>query len=152
LREAPDLLRLITRIDTVEGIRERIGEVSPSRDKISTSVDLTFSEASKHVLNSADNEANQRGNRVITPEHILIGLVREENCIAQIILKEFGVTTEAVRQGLRKIATDIHGKQIIGTPVPNKAFQKAITDAIEEARLLHSMSATRTSPAWAAER
>jgi ATP-dependent Clp protease ATP-binding subunit ClpC len=98
----------------------------------------------KHVLNSAVEEADQLDSRVITSKHILIGLLREENCLAQKMLSELGVTPETVRQHKgreEKAAEDILGKRMSGKPVPDQAFQKVVSDAIEQASHLLSVSA-----------
>ncbi len=91
LRESKDLLRTVAGPGAVETIRERIEKLLPIHDKISTSVDLPFTEAAKHVLNAALEEADQLGNRSIEPVHLLIGLLREENCLSQRVLGEIGV-------------------------------------------------------------
>ena len=144
LRESPDLLRSVAGPDAIETIRDRVRQQHPIREKIAESVDLPFSEEAKHVLNYALDEADQLKSRAITSKHILIGLLREENCPAQKILSELGVTSGTVRHYQERgenTTEDIIGKLMIGKPVPDRAFQKAVTDAIEQASHLRSMSA-----------
>ena len=57
------------------------------REKVSTSVDLPFSEESKRVLNSAAEESERLSHKHIGTEHILLGLLREEKSIAAEILQ-----------------------------------------------------------------
>jgi len=73
LRESQDLLLSVASSTAVSTIRDRIRQQVPIRDKIPTSVDLPFSESAKNSLNWATEEADQLGNRTITPLHILLG-------------------------------------------------------------------------------
>ncbi len=144
LRESPDLLRSVAGSDAVERIRERMEKQLPIREKISTSVDLPFTEAAKHVLNSALEEADQLGNRSIEPVHLLVGLLRENNCFPQGVLGDLGVTLESVRhreERGEKVTEEIFGGRITGKAVPTQQFRKVVSDAIDEATLLGSMSA-----------
>ena len=97
LRESQDLLVSVAGPAAVETVKERIGQQSPIRDKIPTSVDLPFSDASKSALLFAAEEADRLKKQTISPRHILLGLLRLENCLAQKILEGLGVTLEAVR-------------------------------------------------------
>jgi ATP-dependent Clp protease ATP-binding subunit ClpC len=100
LLESPELLLSLVGDNAVESVRERIPQQYPVQDRDADSVELPFTEEAKHVLNSALQEADQPGNRTIEPEHILIGLLREEDCLAQKILNELGVTLETVRRSM----------------------------------------------------
>ncbi len=148
LREAQDFLLSIAPSADGELIRERIRQQVPMRDKVPASVDLPFSEAAKGALNCAAEEADRTGSRIISVQHILLGLLREENSPAQRILAELGVRVEAARQmtaGWTEMGTGSPRFSmpgwVTGKPVPNQEFQKIIADAIEEAGLLRSMSA-----------
>ncbi len=148
LREAHDFLFSIAPSAQVELIRERIRQLVPARDEIPTSVDLPFSEAAKGALNSAAEEADRMESRIISVQHILLGLLREEDCLAQRILAELGVGVEAARRAAAGWIDSGAGSPgfsapggVTGRPMPNQEFQKIITDAIEEAGLLRSMSA-----------
>jgi len=104
LREAADLLTSIAGLDAIETIRNLVRQEYPPKDKIPTSVDMPFSEAAKRVLIYAADEADQLESRAITPKQIMIGLLREDNCTAQRILSQLGVTTEAVRHYQERFA------------------------------------------------
>jgi len=84
----------------VESIRERVRAVTPVREKLPTSVDLPLSEESKRVLAYAAEEAEQLGHQHIGTEHLLLGLLREENCLAATLLRERGLRIGPVRQKL----------------------------------------------------
>jgi ATP-dependent Clp protease ATP-binding subunit ClpC len=148
LHESPGLLLSVVPPAEAETIREQIRLQVPVRDKIPTNVEVPFSASAKGVLNSATEEADRAESRTISVPHILVGLVREENCLAQRILMELGVTLDMTRQisagwpekGAGSHAFNPHSG-VIGRAVPNEDFQRAIMDAMEEARLLRSPSA-----------
>jgi ATP-dependent Clp protease ATP-binding subunit ClpC len=102
LRESKDLLESLSRVDSAKQIKEEIRLHFVTREKISTSVDLPFSEDAKRALILGSEEADQAGDRVIETEHILIGLLRKDGCLAQKILSEMAVTPESVRNYQRR--------------------------------------------------
>src|SRR5665213_3327142 len=85
-------------IDAVESIRQRVRAVTPVREKISTAVDLPLSNESARVLSYAAEEAGLLSHTHIGTEHLLLGLLREENCLAAILLRERGLTITPVRE------------------------------------------------------
>src|SRR5436305_11946631 len=82
----------------VESIRKQIeGHTAPAQ-KASTSVDLPLSHACKRVLAYGAEEAERLNHKHIGTEHLLLGLLREENCFAAQLLHERSVTLDSVRQ------------------------------------------------------
>ena len=59
--------------------------------------ELPYTSRSKRVFELALAEARQDGNAAMTPEYLLLGLLREDRCIACEILNQLGVTEEKVR-------------------------------------------------------
>jgi ATP-dependent Clp protease ATP-binding subunit ClpC len=84
----------------VESIRKQIEGRSAARDKVSTSVELPLSDESKRVLTHASDEADRLLHNYIGPEHILLGLLREEKSVAAAILYEKGLRLSRVREEL----------------------------------------------------
>src|SRR6266545_4114531 len=70
----------------IESIYKEIEDRTTQRERISTSVDLPLSVEAKRVLAFAAEESDQLGHRHIGPDHLLLGLLREENSIAAQIL------------------------------------------------------------------
>lgn len=127
-----------------ETIKNRIRQQGPTGHQIPTSVDLPFSEPSTRVLKFAEEEADQLKSHAITHRHILIGLLREEGCLAQTILADLGITRKAIiryQEPQKTVDAEIVGGQVTGKAVPNDAFRKAIVDAVDEATQLRLMSA-----------
>ena len=84
----------------LEKIRKQIEGRTVSRDKVSTSVELPLSDEAKRVLTYAAEEADRSMCNYIGTEHILLGLLREENSLAAEILYENGLRLSRVREEL----------------------------------------------------
>ena len=107
LREDKALVnRFLPSNDSVASIRQRIRALTPLRGKISTSVDLPLSHESKRVLAYSAEEAEKLKHGHIGPEHMLLGLLREEKCLAANLLQERGLSIERVREDLRARGAD----------------------------------------------
>lgn len=91
----------------VESIRKEIEGRTIVRDRSSTEADLPLSEEAKRALRFAAEESETLGNRHIGTEHLLLGLLREENSVAADILIERGLRLSDIRQDLmRKVNTE----------------------------------------------
>jgi ATP-dependent Clp protease ATP-binding subunit ClpC len=144
LRQAPDSITSVAGADAIGAIREQIQQDSPVRGNISTGVDLPFSDAARKVLENAMEEADKRVDHSITPEHLLIGMLREEGCLAHRILGKQGIKLESLhprKKGGDNATEDTLSGRILEKTLPNQAFRKVVSDAILDATLLRSMSA-----------
>ena len=65
----------------------------------------------KNVIKYAIKESKELNHNYIGTEHLLLGLIREENGVASIVLKNFGLTLKKVREEIRDLfeKDDIHG-------------------------------------------
>ena len=89
----------------IETIRKEIEGRTILRDRISTNIDLPLSTEAKRVLAFAAEESERLGNRHIGTEHILLGLLREENSVAAEILYDRGLRLSEIRQDLMRQAS-----------------------------------------------
>lgn len=80
-----------------EAIRTQIEAQAPKRSSTSTSVDLPVSHAAQRVLAYGADEAERLMHRHIGTEHLLLGLLREQNSLAAKLLEPFGVKLEPFR-------------------------------------------------------
>ena len=87
---------------TVEAIRREVEERIVLRDRIPQSAELHLAQESKRILAFANEESRQLQNRHIGPEHILLGLVREERSIAAEILYHFGLRLQDAREEIAR--------------------------------------------------
>ena len=60
----------------------------PAAEKVPTSVDLPLSHDCKRAMAFATEEADRLNHKHIGNEHLLAGLLREENCLAAELLRE----------------------------------------------------------------
>lgn len=115
---------ILPSIDSIKYIHQRIRAVTPVREKISTAVDLPLSHESKRALVYSAEEAEELNHGHIGPEHLLLGLLREEKCLAASLLQERGVSIEKVREELRARGADSPGS-------PGSALQTKLLKYLE---------------------
>ncbi len=87
---------------TVEAVRREVEERIVLRDRIPQSAELHLAQESKRILAFANEESRQLQNRHIGPEHLLLGLVREERSIAAEILFQYGLRLQDVREEIAR--------------------------------------------------
>ena len=114
---------------TIQKIRKEIEGRTIVRDKVSTSVDLPFSEESKRVLNAAAEESSLFSHKYIGTEHILLGLLREDRSIAAEILKEYGINQELIRDELSHNTQEKHIPHKAKEPLSLVEFSRDLTEA-----------------------
>jgi hypothetical protein len=81
-----------------EQIRKSVEEHTPAREKISTSVDLPISDEVKRALAYANQESLGFNHKVIDSGHLILGLLRLENCYAAVLLREHGIDYKGYRE------------------------------------------------------
>ena len=87
---------------TVDSIRRDVEERIAVRDRIPQSSELHLSAATKQILFYANDESRQLKNRHIGPEHLLLGIVREEKSVAAEILFGYGLRLQDVRDEMSR--------------------------------------------------
>ena len=71
---------------TSEQILKQIEKRTAIGPKVATIIEIPFSDQTKRVLESAAQEAEQLGHQHICPEHLLLGLLRDDQSIPSLIL------------------------------------------------------------------
>jgi len=103
----------------VDQIRIEVERNLPSSGNTLTFGDIPFTPRAKKVLEYAVEEARLLGHNYIGSEHLLLGLIREEEGIGGKILRSFGVNLLGSRQlvinYLRRAATQVSAKK---SPTP----------------------------------
>jgi ATP-dependent Clp protease ATP-binding subunit ClpC len=120
---------------SVETIRKQVEGRTPIREKVSTSVDLPLSQECKRVLTSAAEEAERLTHKYIGTEHLLLGLLREDKCLAAEILHERGLRLSALREELSRSQNEK-----AASPRPKEAsllteFSRDLTQSAVEGQL-----------------
>ncbi|MGA8501796.1 MAG: Clp protease N-terminal domain-containing protein [Candidatus Sulfotelmatobacter sp.] len=82
---------------TPESLRQRINASSAKLPSTLTSVDLPLNSAAKRVLKFAADEADRLAHRHIGTEHLFLGLLDEEACLAARFLREAGADGDNIR-------------------------------------------------------
>jgi ATP-dependent Clp protease ATP-binding subunit ClpA len=100
IREGKGLTsRIFARLSvSLESIRIDIEARTVVHDKkISTSVEIPFTAETKRTLQFACEEADRLMHSYIGTEHLLLGILREERCLAAKILMEQGLRLDTAR-------------------------------------------------------
>jgi ATP-dependent Clp protease ATP-binding subunit ClpC len=107
IREDKNLTnRFLRSSSSIENIRKEIEGRTTIREKVSTSIDLPLSNECKRILAYANEEAERLNHRHIGTEHLLLGILREEKCVAAEILHERGLRLVAIREELARSVPD----------------------------------------------
>jgi ATP-dependent Clp protease ATP-binding subunit ClpC len=92
-----------------------------------------FTERARHVVVFAQEEARRLGHPHIGTEHLLLGLFREEDGMAAVVLRDYGLTLAAVRDDVLRISGRGEGAstgQMPFTPRAKRALELALREAI----------------------
>ena len=82
----------------LEETRREIERLIRIREKVSTSVEIPFSAATKRVLQYAAAEADRLMHGDISTEHLLLGILQEERCAAASVLVNQGMRLSTARE------------------------------------------------------
>jgi ATP-dependent Clp protease ATP-binding subunit ClpC len=99
IREDKRLMTHFLSHESLESIRWQIEQHAPAHERVAkTSVDLPMSEGCRRVLAHAETEADRLSHRPIGTDHLLLGLLRDEESFAAQVLHQCGLDFDAVRQ------------------------------------------------------
>lgn len=91
-----------------------------------------FSKRARHVLTLAQEEAQRLNHNYIGTEHLLLGLVREENGVAIRVLRDLGVDPKQIRERVEHTVgrgqRAIYGKLSL-TPRTKRVIELAVDEA-----------------------
>jgi ATP-dependent Clp protease ATP-binding subunit ClpC len=126
---------------TAEHVRAEVERRAVVRENIPTSVEMPFSEQTKRVLQFTVEEADRFRHSYIAPEHLLLGLLREEGSLAASILKDHSLSVGNVRDAIEHHL----GEPFSGTETGTEA--QTLPDAIERIkRLVEHLGRAEASP------
>src|SRR5215831_4795281 len=98
-------------------VRKEIEERVTIREKVSTSIDMPLSNESARILAYASDEAERMNSTIVGTQHLLLGVLREEKCLAAEILERHRLNLNQLRNEFRNM------------PVPHWPAIKQITNA-----------------------
>jgi len=102
LREDRNLVNRFLLDEKGESIRAEIEARATLREKVPTSIDMPLSEECRRILAYATEEAVRLNHLHIGTEHLLLGILREEKCMAAEILRGHGLRLMAIREELTR--------------------------------------------------
>ncbi len=113
LREGEEVIAEILRRFQVrpEEIRREIEGERVFVERISSTAELPLSEESKKILAYASHEAESMLHQAVGSEHLLIGILRVEGCLAMRILSHHGLDVFAVREEVAAINREREASQ-----------------------------------------
>ena len=85
---------------TVDSVRKEVEERIVLRDRIPQSAELHLAPETKRILFYASEESRHLKSRHIGPEHLLLGMSREERSVAAEILFQLGMRAQDIRDEL----------------------------------------------------
>src|ERR1700735_2870543 len=135
LREEEGLAaRVLESLDiTVEEVRAQVARIVGQGDEVTTG-QIPFTPRAKKVLELALREALSLGHNYIGTEHILLGLVRENEGVAARILLDFDADSEKIRNEVIRMLSGPSGRR--GGPGAVTGGPGAVSDAKKSSKLL----------------
>ena len=96
----------------LEQVREQVQDII-GQGQQSPSGHIPFTPRAKKVLELSLREALQLGHSYIGTEHLLLGLIREGECVAAQVLTKLGADTNKVRQQVIQLLSGYQGKEAV---------------------------------------
>jgi hypothetical protein len=143
LREEEGLAaRVLESLDiTVEEVRAQVARIVGQGDEVTTG-QIPFTPRAKKVLELALREALSLGHNYIGTEHILLGLVRENEGVAARILLDFDADAEKIRnEVIRMLAGPGPGQRRASVPTREPEANDFLDDAIDEIDAIYPLIA-----------
>src|SRR5215207_10528132 len=134
-RRGADLAGIICRKEGQGRLLSRTTSQPSNRRKVLeqvTDVFERFTERARQVVVLAQEEARQLKHNYIGTEHILLGLLREEEGLAARVLESLDITVERVRSQVVRIVgsgEEVTAGQIPFTPRAKKVLELALREA-----------------------
>ena len=133
LREEEGLAaRVLESLDiTVEEVRAQVARIVGQGDEVTTG-QIPFTPRAKKVLELALREALSLGHNYIGTEHILLGLVRENEGVAARILLDFDADAEKIRNEIIRMLSGRPGSRPLEEPVALPGSPPLASEVLEE--------------------
>jgi hypothetical protein len=96
IREDENLLFVSLKGAPAENLRLAVNATLTAKPKITVSMDLPLSVECKRILGHAVTVSESLGDREISTEHLLLGILREQTCAAARVLAAFNVQPDAI--------------------------------------------------------
>ncbi|MBI4369657.1 MAG: ATP-dependent Clp protease ATP-binding subunit [Elusimicrobia bacterium] len=99
-------------------VRAEIEKIVGTGDNIMQLGEIPFTPRAKKVLELAVEEAQKMGHTYVGTEHVLLGLIREEEGVAARVMENLGVRLEVVREEVLNLLGGTEGKEQAASSAP----------------------------------
>lgn len=142
LQADPALIEgLLSPGDSVQAICEEVEQRSDWGEKVRRSLDIPITDAARNVMTHMSREADRLSRHEICTEHLLLGLLREEESLASKILRSHGLELPTVREKIFEASahpvpspgTERMGGTLLQSTrpvVPNEEAARQIAEAV----------------------
>jgi uncharacterized protein (TIGR02246 family) len=115
--------KVLRRPGAAESIRRDIEACTMRGERIPVSVEIPLSMESKRVLQYASDSAEKLGHRQVDSVHLLLGILREEGCVAARILRQYCVGADMIEQKSKELLErhDSGTTAVFGSPSPESS-------------------------------
>jgi len=122
-------------------IRRDIEERIVVRDRMPQSSELHLSADTKRVLVIANEESRLLKQRTVSPEHILLGIIRHSTSVAAEILASYGLRPQDVRDSLMRRGTAVTGIDLFAPATRSNQEESKTPSLVEYTRDMTSAAA-----------
>jgi ATP-dependent Clp protease ATP-binding subunit ClpC len=105
--------------------------------KVGTDVEIPFSAPTKRALGYAAEEADRLAHRHIGPEHLLLGLLRDEDSVAASMLARYGLRRDGVLEQVQALSS-APPSSVVSNVAAREQIQRISEAANELSSLLSS--------------
>jgi len=103
---------------SVSALKAEIEKIVAVGTEFSPAGEIPFTPQAKKVLEYAISEARSLGHNYIGTEHLLLGLIREGEGIASLVLRDFGVSVAAAKAQAQELLGEQASRQTASTRTP----------------------------------
>ena len=102
----------------ISAVKGEIEKIVSAGSEFSPAGEIPFTPQAKKVLEYAISEARSLGHNYIGTEHLLLGLIREGEGIASLVLRDFGVSVAAAKAQAQELLGEQASKSTTSTRTP----------------------------------
>jgi ATP-dependent Clp protease ATP-binding subunit ClpC len=102
----------------ISAVKAEIEKVVAAGSEFSPAGEIPFTPQAKKVLEHAISEARSLGHNYIGTEHLLLGLIREGEGTASLVLRDFGVSVAAAKTQAQELLGEQASKSSTSTRTP----------------------------------
>lgn len=108
-------------------VRAEIEKIVGTGDNVMLLGEIPFTPRAKKVLEYAVEEAQHMGHSYVGTEHLLLGLIREEEGVAARVLENLGLRLDVVREEVLNLLGEGQAPQVGGPSAPTRTKSKTPT-------------------------